>query len=380
MNLYRSLWIVLFLLLSGCNRSGDNTGESLSTSSVVPNGGEVIFDVLSKSNTLVDLSGQGFYDRGHYSMVFQAKTKSGDFPLSGLMDDSFYKMYENDRREEESKIRIAQDTKNVSNQILLLLDFSGSIVKDCAEENATSSSSNLCYQIVQSSEKFIDKVIASNQTIAIYYFNSQQKIMPLFGTPTDDSAVLKTALNKLYDNSWRADNLEGFEGTNLYGAIENATEVACQWFQDCEVGKATATSATNKQNYDFATIVTFTDGRHNTNSDTAASLLPTLALYKRNYYYTIGLGNDVNDDVLKEIGKDGYFKASQTDQLDEEFDKLGEQLSSFSNSFYRLDYCPAQQGGMLDLRIDVEDLARRFEGTITEQVKLIDNIDFRCDL
>jgi hypothetical protein len=378
MNVYRSLWIVLLLALSGCNRSGGDTGERLGTSSY-PNGGKVTFDVISKSNTLRDISGEGFLDRGHYSMIFQAKTQHGDFPVSGLTDNRFYTMYENGIHIDESKVRVSQDTKNVTNQILLLLDFSGSIIKDCSEPNATTSSSNLCYQIVNSSEQFVDKIIAKNQTIAIWYFNSQQKIMPLYGTPTDDSSVLKTALNKLYSPTWRAENLEGFESTNLYGAVENATEVVCQWFQDCEVGKATVMS-TNKQNYDFATIVTFTDGRHNVNNDTASALLPKLSLYDRNYYYTIGLGDEVDDGVLRLIGKDGYFKASQTDKLDKEFDKLGEQLSSFSNSFYRLDYCPAQQGGALDLRINVDDPTRKFYGDIRERVQLINGIDFRCDL
>ena len=378
MNITRALVMVGLLLLSGCNRSGGNTGERLSTSSY-PSGGKVSFDVISKSNTLRDLSGEGFLDRGHYSMIFQARAQNGDFPISGLTQESFYTMYENGTHIDESKIRISQDTKNVSNQILLLLDFSGSIVKDCAEPNATTSSSNLCYQIVKSSEQFVDKIVAKNQTIAIYYFNSQQKIMPLYGTPTDDSSVLKTALNNLYSYEWREKNLEGFDSTNLYGAVENATEVVCQWFQDCEVGKATIVS-NNKQNYDFATIVTFTDGKHNVNSDSANLLLPKLGLYKRNYYYTIGLGDKVDDDVLKLIGKDGYFKASQTDKLDEEFDKLGEQLSSFSNSFYRLDYCPAQQGGVLDLKINVDDKTRKFHGEIKERVQLINGIDFRCDL
>ncbi len=378
MNIYRYVLVVGLLLLSGCNRSGEDTGSHLGTSSY-PSGGKVAFDVISKSNTLRDISGEGYLDRGHYSMIFQAKTVNGDFPVSSLTKDEFYTMYENGVHIDESKVRISQDTKNVSNQILLLLDFSGSIVDDCSDPNATTSSSNLCYQIVKSSEQFVDKIIAKNQTIAIWYFNSQQKIMPLYGTPTDDSSVLKTALNNLYSSSWREKNLEGFESTNLYGAVENATEVVCQWFQDCEIGKATVIS-NNKQNYDFATIVTFTDGRHNVNSDSVSSILPTLDLYKRNYYYTIGLGKEVDDDVLKLIGKDGYFKASQTDKLDEEFDKLGEQLSSFSNSFYRLDYCPAQQGGTLDLGIKVDDKERRFYGEIKERVNLINGIDFRCDL
>lgn len=383
MNVYSSLVIVGLLLFSGCNRSGEDNVSELSTKSIVPRGGEVLFDVISKSNTLEDLSGK-FRESGHYSMVFQAKSKSEDFPIGGLVEREFYKMFENDRSVNESKLRISQDLKTVSNKILLLLDFSGSIVDDCSDINATKDPQNLCYQIVNSSKQFIDQIISKNQTMAIYYFNSKNKIQPLWRSPdssdtTSDAASLKSSLDNLYSASWRAKYLEGFNSTNLYGAVIDSTAVVCRWFDDCIVGKESKIGGGNQKNYDFATIVIFTDGHHNVNNNSTQEMLSTLALYKRNYYYTIGLGNDVDDTVLKQIGKSGYLKAEQTDTLDAEFNKLGEQLSSFSNSFYKIDYCPAQQNGLLDLRLDVKD-SRGFYGTISQRVDLLELENFRCDL
>jgi len=382
MNIYRVCLMMGLLLLSGCNRSGNDTGKRLGTTGY-PNGGKVNFDVISKSNTLKDLSGN-FRSRGHYSMIFQAKTQNGALPLSGLTDESFYTMYEKEIKMTESRLRITQDSKTVSNKILLLLDFSGSIVDDCSKAEASTDPQNLCYQTVNSSKQFIDKIISDNQTMAIYYFNNKNKIQPLWRSPdnsdtTSDSTSLKASLDKLYDDAWRMEKLEGYRSTNLYGAVTDATKVVCRWFDDCVEGQSSDNMNANQQNYDFATIVVFTDGKDTAKKVTSSTMYSALSKYKRNYYYTIGLG-DVNDGVLSKIGKDGYLKAAQTDKLDVEFNKLGEQLSSFANSFYKLDYCPAQQSGVLDLRVNVNDSKRRFSGEIKERVELLNGIDFRCDL
>ena len=220
--------------------------------------------------------------------------------------------------------------------------------------------------------------------MSIYYFNSHRKPMPLSNNAdtTDDKVILKSSLDLLYDSKWREDNLQGYNSTNLYGAIKVAAdEVVCGWFQDCESGVSSDIKDNIKKHYDFATMVIFTDGQHTVGNDVSeADMLSSLATYKRNYYYTIGLGDDIDDDVLKRIGKDGFLKATQTDKLDSEFDSLATRLNSFANSFYRLDYCPAQQGGVLDLRIDVNDKYREFYGTLKDKVDLIDGVDFRCDL
>jgi len=238
MKMYCVLWMVGVLMLSGCNRSGAEKGmfnqRGLESNAVAKSmGGEVLFKVITKSDTLHDLDGD-FKERGHYSMIFQAKRKKGDLPLGGLNNSAFYTMFENDRQAVESKIRISQDSKTVSNKILLLLDFSGSIVNDCSKADATSSTSNLCFQIVNSSKQFIDKTVTASQSMAIYYFNSQRKILPLLGDPTHETGLLKASLDKLYSSEWREENLAGYNSTNLYGAVEDATEVVCHWFQDCD--------------------------------------------------------------------------------------------------------------------------------------------------
>ncbi len=376
------LWLIIIVAI-GCGRAGDGSSTLRTTSANYPNGGLVDFKIISKTNTLLDKEGN-YRDSGHYSILYQAKTHKHDLPLAGLDQDEFYTMYENDKHIDESKFRVNKDNKTVSNKILLLLDFSGSIVSDCDELNATNDPSNLCYQIVSSSKKFIDSIVSSNQLMSIYYFNSQRKPLPLSNNadPTDDKEFLKHSLDKLYDRAWRKKYLEGYNSTNLYGAIKVAADdIICNWFQDCIPHKSSNIDENNKKHYDFATLVVFTDGRHTVgNNVSPKTLLSDLSLYQRNYYYTIGLGKDVDDKILKEIGKDGYLKADETKLLDTEFENLAQRLNAFANSFYKIDYCPAQQEGKLDLRFDMHDPERNYHGVIEDSITLFDNIDFRCDI
>ena len=375
--------LLFVLFIFGCGRSADNTVSRELHSTGIPNGGKVSFNIILKSNTLIDAENKHL-NKGHYSILYQAKSAKNGAPISGLNDDSFYTMYENGVHTDESKLRVVQDTKIVSNKILLLLDFSGSIIDDCDKTDTIDNPENLCYQLVNSSKKFIDKIVSNNQKMSIYYFNSQRKPIPLSdnASPTDDRELLKSSLEKLYDPSWREKNLRGYNSTNLYGAIKVAVDdIVCDWFQDCIKGVSSNAKITDKKDYEFATVVTFTDGRHTVgNNISLEELLSDLALYKRNYYYTIGLGKRVEDKVLEKIGRDGYLKATQTQKLDVEFESLGDKLNAFSNSFYRINYCPAQQGGALDLRIDMKDKKRKFYGTIEDRVHLLDDIVFRCDL
>ncbi len=380
MKAYLTLILVLIFSIIGCERtttSSENYG--LSTSSYkAPNAGEVKLDIISKTNTLNDETG-GYKDSGHYSIIYQAKSKKGDLPIEGLDSDEFYTVYENGEREDETVFRVVQDPKSVSNKILLLLDFSGSIINDCNQADASTNPSNLCYQIVNSSQKFIDKVLSKNQSMSIYYFNSQKIILPLSdnANTTADASLLKSSLSKLYDPTWREDHLKGYNGTNLYGAVVDAVEVVRRWFPE-QYDKESQTDMANRKRYDFATIVVFTDGHDNANLTSQSKAVSKIDKFSKNYYYyAIGLGRDVDDDALKNIGKDGYFKAYQTDKLDNEFENLGEKISNFANSFYRLDFCPVSKNSlMLKLKLDDD---RGFYGESEQKIDLI-NKDFRCDL
>ncbi len=369
--------LVSLVLFVACGRVSDE--ESLASSGTpIANSGNIIFDVRSKSQ-LVNKNGSSYDDKGHYSMLVQSRDKN-DNPIGHLSDFS-YELYENGTKSSlgESKVVFNEDTRPTTNKILLLLDFSGSLIGDCDKANLSfENEDNLCHQLVESAKQFIDDTVTDKQTMAIYYFNSKKNIMPLsdIATSTSDKTKLKSGLTKLYDSQFRADYLEGSTSTNLNGAVIEATKIACQWV-GCNDGVYQPIDGNNFESFEFASIVVFTDGRDTAGRISETDMLNFIDKYKDLYYYSIGLG-DVDTNTLRSIGRDKYIEVKQNSDLDGAFDDLSTQLKSWGESFYKVDYCPASQEGDVNIKIKVKN--ESYHGVISDDIKLPKNIDFRCDL
>lgn len=366
----------ILILFIACGRVSDE--KRLATSGVpVASSGNIIFDVRSKSQ-LVTKNGTNYDDKGHYSMLVQSKDKNGN-PI-GHLSDFTYELFENTHKSSqgESKVIFNEDTRPTTNKILLLLDFSDSLIGDCDRANSFENEDNLCYQLIESAKQFIDDTVTQKQTMAIYYFNSKKNITPLSdtATSTSDKTKLKNGLSKLYDSKFRADYLEGYSSTNLNGAVIEATKIACQWV-GCNDGVYQPVNDSNFESFEFASIVVFTDGRDLANRISKTDMLSFIDKYKDLYYYSIGLG-DVDTNTLKSIGRDRYIPVKQNSDLDGAFDDLSIQIKSWGESFYKIDYCPASQEGSVDIKIEVEN--DNYYGVISDTIKLPENIDFRCDL
>ncbi len=364
------------VLFIACGRVGDE--DRLTISGVpVASSGNIMFDVRSKSQ-LVTKNGTNYDDKGHYSMLVQSKDKN-DNPI-GYLSDFTYELFENGSKSSqgESKVIFNEDTRPTTNKILLLLDFSGSLIGDCDRVNSFENENNLCYQLIESAKQFIDDTVTQKQTMAIYYFNSKKNIMPLSdtATPTSDKIKLKNGLSKLYDSKFRADYLEGYNSTNLNGAVIEATKIACLWV-GCNDGVYQPVNDANFESFEFASIVVFTDGRDLAKRIDKIDMLNFISKYEDLYYYSIGLG-DVDTNTLKSIGRDRYIPVKQNSDLDGAFDDLSIQIKSWGESFYKVDYCPASQEGSVDIKIEVEN--DNYYGVISDIIKLPENIDFRCDL
>ncbi|OQX73897.1 MAG: hypothetical protein B6D59_04285, partial [Campylobacteraceae bacterium 4484_4] len=357
---------------------------------------KVVFDLISRRNTLKDTNGN-YKDRGHYEILTQAKDSKNHLPVSGL-EDAAFTLYENGIKHDEAKIRVHEAPKEVENQILLLLDFSDSVIGDCDQVQALYQrdtgryivqnveevkEDNLCYKLITSAEHFVDKTVDNGQKMAIFYFNSKVEITALVtsttASTTGDVELLKQGLEKLYDPQFRRDNLEGYDSTNLFGAVIEATKTACHWVDNCNYDNYTPSKEIDKSKLQFASIVVFTDGRDQAQRETEDEMLDFIQRHNANFYYTIGLG-DVNRKVLSQIGKDGFEVADNLGELDTKFSQLGNILNAWGSSFYRIEYCPAQQEGKVDIRIDVKDPVTGEYGSITDRITLPQGVDIRCDL
>jgi hypothetical protein len=371
----------IFIFILGCGRTGSEK-SGVGTSGTVVSGGNIIFDVRSKSK-LVDKNGNSYVDKGHYSMLVQSKDKKGN-PIGNLTTFD-YTLYENNVKSaaDESKVIFDHDPRSTTNKILLLLDFSGSLISDCDNISVVSSNNkdNLCYQLIESAKQFVDDTVNAQQSMAIYYFNSKTNITPLVtsstASSTTDKAALKNGLMQLYDANFRENNLKGYDSTNLNGAVIEATKVACHWVGSCNYDIYTPQSNTNLESFEFASIVVFTDGRDLANRVSEGEMISFINRHKSLYYYTIGLG-DVDENTLRSIGRDKYIPVSKNSDLNGAFDDLSVQLKSWGNSFYKIDYCPASQEGSVDIKIKIE--SGSYTGVITDAIRLPENVDFRCDL
>ncbi len=373
--------LVVFVLFLGCGRVGDDSVAKSTSGAPTATSGNILFDVKSKSR-LVDLNGNSYVDKGHYSMLVQSKDKNNN-PIGDLTNIS-YELFENEAKitSDEAIVKINEDTRVTTNKILLLLDFSGSITSDCTTINQISDNkNNLCYQLIQSAKQFVDDTVNKEQTMAIYYFDQRSTIRALVtsttGTTTDDIDLLKSGLNKLLDDPDFIDSLAGYNSTNLNGAVIEATKIACRWVDQCNYDIYKPQLNSNTESFEFASVVVFTDGRDLAKRATKSEMLNFIKKHDSLFYYAIGLG-DVDKSVLTSIGRDKYIPVSQNSDLDSAFDNLSTQLQSWGNSFYKIEYCPASQEGSVNIKIKLK--SNKYYGVISDTIKLPDNVDFRCDL
>ncbi len=188
---------------------------------------------------------------------------------------------------------------------VLMLDTSTS-VKDHLE------------QIKQAAVILVENM-TENQEIALYEFSEKPERLQDF---TNDAAALTKAIREIR---------LGFPTTNLYGSIITGTRRWADIFTTTEV----------QQGF----LVILTDG-----SDTQGSytLSEALAARGNKNVYTIGLGNEIDPDVLQELGNAGFFQITDVsklaDQLAERFIEIQKRIVSFADSFYWLRYLSPKRG------------------------------------
>ncbi len=356
----RKYFIILavFALFIGCGRVGtqNDSLDTLSTNSSSKDN----FDVIVKSQYLQNSS--SYIKQGHYSLLFKYSGNSTN--LDGVLyeNGSNYSSSESG----EAKVVIDPSSNSITNNILLLLDFSGSIITD----------SSLRTQLKTSVKYFIDGVSDKNVKIAIYYLNSKETITPIISEPTAISTRLVEEIDRLDDSYFEGIIEENLISTNLYGGIIKASEIACNWVGNC-TSDVLSTPTFNNDNFEFASVAVFTDGRDQAAWAEKSEMIAVINKNKSLFYQAVGVG-DADKDLIEDISSDAgiYEEELNADSIQTVFDKL----TIWANSFYEARYCPAAQKGSVDIKIDVQDNGGVI-GTIEESsVSLSGSDEFRCDL
>lgn len=273
------------------------------------------------------------------SVFFKVETLKGE-PVAGLRDDDF-KISENGNliSSDEAARQISSRAQRFAYSTLLILDLSASVTN------------NNLPRLKEASKQFIRAVIPDDNDgsvkIGIAWFDGEDVLHQLHDFSSETTSLLGAIDGITQDIS--QDN-----STDLYGAvIKGVSKINTIFF---EYQNDDRTSA--------ASVVVFTDG-----TDQAARYTEERALEVVNRaddkisFYSIGLGSEIDEDVLRKIGKNSFSFAENTNQLIETFEEIAGRVSDDANSYYLFEYCSPKRSGQHE--VTIEATYQNLRGSVT---------------
>ena len=325
----RALLAVLILAsLSFSCSSRDDDGNSTTNIDCLNLGSQELDITIQESFTTLP---------SKVSVFFKVNGRDGS-PVAGLTPSNFT-IFEQGRNDDcyneisnsEASGAISPNAQIFSNNTLLVLDLSNSVLSTSLQE------------LKQASSSFIANVMPAIPTssfkMAIYWFDGEDvlhELQPL----TTSAAMLQEAIDGI------TEDISNDPSTDLYGAFIKATEIADNIIDVSE----------NDELFAAASVVIFTDG-----TDQAARYTEGEAIAAVNNadddisFFTIGLGSEIDEEVLSKIGQTESVFASNAAELESVFNDISNGVAGQANSFYLFEYCsPKRDGsGMNNLVIQV---------------------------
>jgi uncharacterized protein YegL len=267
------------------------------------------------------------------SIFFQVQDQTGK-GVAGLTENDF-SIYENGGliSEFEAARKIQPNERIFDYNIMLLLDLSGSVL----------SSQNL-NALKSAAKSFIDEVVPTTESpsagaikVEVWWFDGSANIKQLQPV-TANTTALKTAIDNINPNM-SSDN-----STNLYGAVIQSVTIASQRLNQTRQLDQIGSNA----------IVIFTDGTDQANRASKGQALEAVKNADKDIsLYTIGLGGEIDEGVLRSIGKTSFVSAVNIGELLDRFKEIGDLINGRANSFYLLEYCSPKRSGNNQLTIEV---------------------------
>ena len=256
------------------------------------------------------------------AIYFKVQTASGE-PVGGLAAEQF-RIYEDGSivSQYESKQTILNPEVAVSHYTLLLVDMSGS-VSDSGNREA----------VVEAAATFTDRVEKS-QKVAIYAFDGSEELHPIVPF-TDSTGSAKAGVQRL--SSYKPQD----PSTNLNGAVVHGLD---------ELERALAHS---EHPLRFGTLVVFTDGTDHA-ARVSAEEMRRKVRESRFDVFAIGLGAEIQEPQLQEIGKNGTTMAKDRGAVVKAFDTIGARIEGLTKSYYLLSYCSPARAGKHEVRIEAD--------------------------
>lgn len=319
----------------GLNTGGDGLGKGKTVDECLGLGdGELVLSIQEQFTTLP----------GKVSILFKVSDTEG-LPVAGLEADQFT-IYEQGINDEcfntistsESAARISSNSQIFNNNALLVLDLSNSVL------------SSSLMELKDASISFVDNVMPTTADdsfkMAIYWFDGENELH-LLNDLTSSKVELTEAINSI------TVDISNDPSTDLYGAVIKASDKASELLA----------ASTQGDKIGAASVVIFTDGTDQAARFTQASAQQKVDDANENIsFFTIGLGTEIDTQVLSDIGKTASVFATNKEELETTFNDISIKVRERANSFYLFEYCSPKRGGENNLAISVKTGSR--EGAV----------------
>ncbi len=342
MKTFQNLSILFYacIVLVSCGNADDDVNFNLNTGGDLGKGKEVDACLnLGESDLVLSIQEQFTTLPGKVSILFKVSDTNQN-PVSGLTADQFT-IYEQGRNDEcfntistsESLARISSNSQVFSNNTLLVLDLSNSVLSSSLVELKTASISFINNVMPEMDEESFK--------MAIYWFDGENELHLLNALTTSKNELIASvnAINQDISND---------PSTDLYGAVIKASDIATDLLS----------ASTQGDKIGAASVVLFTDGTDQASRFTRQAAQDKVDKANANIsFFTIGLGSEIDTQVLSDIGKTFSVFAGNKEELETTFNDISIRVSERANSFYLFEYCsPKRDGsGENNLAIQVTD-------------------------
>ena len=263
--------------------------------------------------TMVD---SAYQQPSNVAVFFTVDSSQGE-PVAGLQATDF-RIYEDGRlvSPDESQQTIINPEVAAEHYTLLIVDMSGSVTE-----------SDQVGLIADSAQSFT-AALEGYQKVGIYAFDGSEELHPIQPFRAGSAGIGRLRGFRTRDPS-----------TNLHGALVHAVE------------ELDAAMEEGESPLRFGTIVVFTDG-----TDRAARVsfgAMDSALDRSGYdVFAIGVGNEIDEDSLNDIGHSGYVLIQDSAAIAAAFDAISERIIGFTKRFYLLSYCSPARAGIHEVTIE----------------------------
>ena len=315
------LSIIFIVAMGGCS-SSDNSGEEI--------GMELI-----EASTELPSKIQLFF-----------KVDLGEEHQFTTLEPSAFEIYEDGSQIStlEAQAQIQREPGDFLYSSVLMLDLSGSILNNAdlprLKEAATT--------FIERTMPMQGESLYGTREMAVYWFDGEENIHPLVEFTFDRDSLI-SGIESINED------ISSDVSTNLNGAVIQGLSVMDDRLNEIREDSSGATAGS---------MVLFTDGTDQAGYVSTERAADSVRNPNEEHsIFTIGLGGEIDQEVLETFGKDGFELAEDSLELNDSFLAVAERLEAESNSFYVLEYCSPKRSGQhtLELRATYEEKFGSFE-------------------